>query len=57
VEMAERGHSLIECELQVKPKLGGTILDNNFNLLQNENSDYREAMSESSVLELQLNID
>ena len=48
---------MIECELQIKPKLGGTILDNNLNLLQSENSDFREVLNESSVLELQLNID
>ena len=55
--MAERGYSLIDCELQIKPKPGGTILDNNLNLLQSENSDFREVLNENSVLELQLNID
>jgi len=48
---------LIECELQIKPKLGGTILDNNLNLLQSENSVFKEVFNESSALELQLNID
>jgi len=55
--MAEQGNGMIECELQIKPKLVGTILDNNLNLLQSENSDFREVLNESSVLELQLNID
>ena len=55
--MAERGYSFIECELQIKPKLGDTVLDNNLNLLQSENSDFREVLNKSSVLELQLNID
>jgi len=56
-KMAKRGYSLIECELPIKPKLDGTILHNKLNILQSENSDFREVLNENSVLELQLNVD
>jgi len=56
-KMAEVVYNLLECDLEIRPKIECVTLDSNFNLTYSEVREIWKTPSESSALELKLDID